>query len=559
MSDENDVPFAGISNSDVAKGAGTTLIARLGGVLDVLTQPLYAWLFGLAGYGFYGALWAAVNLIENVADVGMTSALQRVVPQAGGAKGQASALRASFILALLPCILVAIAVSFFAQPASSFFNVAEADASIVASAVRWFVWALPLWAFIEIATSALRSKRLFGAEIRLRLFWEQSVRLVLVLVFFAFGFGTMSLIYAHLISLSIICLLCVRLLDQHFELRLMLEGPVRDDIFNETLKAGLGSLPVNIVTRLFADGPALALNTLLPGSSGAIATSLYIIARKISSLVQLVRTAFAYVLAPLASAASSGGKASVEQIYGFATRLSIALALPMGAVLAAMAPVMLPLFGPGASAALFATIIMILARVGEAVVGAATPIQQVTSAHLDQQLGSIIGLGVAVLISWGLLPDYGLDAVAVAVAVGLLIAATLPLVQLLIIDKLHPFAPPCGRVALKTAGVAALGLITAFAIAALPLMGMRVGLALMFIIAVRVSWKLALGLGLFGVAEYGAVQFFPKLEAVLPHLLQLSLLLPVLVATLWAAVRFALPREDRLALGEKTARRLRLI
>jgi O-antigen/teichoic acid export membrane protein len=559
MSNESGIPGAGISNSDVAKGAGTTLIARLGGVLDVLTQPLYAWLFGLAGYGFYGALWAAVNLLENVADVGMTSALQRVVPQAGGAKGQASALRAAFILGLIPCLLTAAAISFLAAPVSDLFNTSEADAAIVVPAVRWFVWALPLWAFVEIATSALRSKRLFGAEIRLRLLWEQSIRLAFVLLFFSLGFGTMSLIYAHLISLSIICVLCVRLLNQHFELRLMLEGPVRDAVFNETLKAGLGVLPVNIVTRLFADGPALALNTLLPGSSGAIATSLYIIARKISSLVQLVRTAFAYVLAPLASAASSGGKASVEQIYGFATRLSIALALPMGAVLAAMAPVMLPFFGPGASAALFATIIMILARVGEAVVGAATPIQQVTSAHLDQQLGSIIGLGVAVLLSWWLLPDYGLDAMAGAVAIGLLIAAVLPLVQLLVIDKLHPFAPPCGRVALKTAAVAAAGLLASFAIEALPLMGLRLGLGLMFVVAFRLSWKLALGLGLFGVAEYGAVQFFPKLDAVLPHLLQLSLLLPVLIATLWAAVRFALPREDRLALGEKTARRLRLI
>jgi O-antigen/teichoic acid export membrane protein len=559
MSEESGSPDPGISNSDVAKGAGTTLIARLGGVLDVLTQPLYAWLFGLAGYGFYGALWAAVNLIENIADIGMTSALQRVVPQAGGAKGQASALRAAFILALVPCILIAALISVMAQPVASFFNTAEADAAIIVLAVRWFVWTLPLWAFVEIATSALRSKRLFGAEIRLRLFWEQSARLAFVLLFFTFGFGTMSLIYAHLISLSIICLLCVRLLNRHFDLKLMLDGPVRDAVFNETLKAGLGVLPVNIVTRLFADGPALALNTLLPGSSGAIATSLYIIARKISSLVQLVRTAFAYVLAPLAASASTGGKASVEQIYGFSTRLSIALALPMGAVLAAMAPVMLPLFGPGASAALFATVIMIIARVGEAVVGAATPIQQVTSAHLDQQLGSVIGLVAAVVLSWWLLPDYGLDAMAVAVAIGLLIAAVLPLVQLLLIDKLHPFAAPCGRVALQTAAVAALGLIAAFAIEALPLTGLRIGLGLMFVIAFRVSWKLALGLGLFGIAEYGAVQLFPKLDAVLPHLLQLSLLLPVLVATLWAAVRFALPREDRLALGEKTATRLRLI
>jgi O-antigen/teichoic acid export membrane protein len=548
-----------VSNRDVAKGAGTTLLARLGGVLDVLTQPLYVWLFGLAGYGFYGALWAAINLVENIADLGMTSAMQRVVPQVGGAKGQASALRASFLLALIPCFLVAIVVTVLAEPVSRFFNAADRDGGIVVDAVRWFVWALPLWAFVEIATSALRSKRMFGAEIRLRLLWEQVARLVFVLAFFALGYGTMALIYAHLLSLTLICILCIRLLNQHFELKLMLEGPVRDDVFYETLKAGLGVLPVNIVTRLFSDGPALALNAILPGSSGAIATSLYIIARKISSIVQLVRTAFGYVLAPLASAASIGGKAQVEQIYGFSTRLSVALSLPMGAVLAAMSPAMLPLFGPGADAALAAVIILIAARVGEAVVGAATPIQQVISAHLDQQVGSLLGLAAAAGLAWWLLPHYGLDAMAIAVAVGLLIAAVLPLVQLLHGDKLQPFAAPFGSVAVRALAIALAGFGVALLVQTLSLTGLRIGLALMFLGAIRISWKLALGLALFGVAEYSTVQALPGLSLILPHLLQLSLLIPVLVATLWASTRFALPTDDRLALGKKAAKRLRLI
>jgi O-antigen/teichoic acid export membrane protein len=555
---EGEGPEQTISNRDVAKGAGTTLLARLGGVLDVLTQPLYVWMFGLAGYGFYGALWAAINLVENMADLGMTSAMQRVVPQAGGPKGQASTLRASFILGLIPCILIAIIVTVLAEPVSTIFNAADQDGAIIVQAVRWFVWALPLWAFVEIATSALRSKRLFGAEIRLRLLWEQVARLVFVLGFFALGYGTMALIYAHLLSLSLICLLCIRLLNQHFELRLMLEGPVRDTVFNETLKAGLGVLPVNIVTRLFSDGPALALNAILPGSSGAVATSLYIIARKISSIVQLVRTAFGYVLAPLASAASIAGKSQVEEIYGFSTRLSVALALPMGAVLAAISPAMLPLFGPGAEAALVAVIILVAARVGEAVVGAATPIQQVTSAHLDQQLGSLLGLAAAAGLAWWLMPDYGLNAMAIAVAVGLIIAGVLPLVQLLHVDKLHPFAAPFGSVAIRATAVAIVGMGVAYALQGLPQTGLRIGLGIMFLAALRISWKLALGLALFGLAEYAAVKLVPALEVILPYLLQLSLLIPVLVATLWASMRFALPREDRLALGTKTARRLRL-
>lgn len=548
----------GISNRDVAKGAGTTLIARLGGVLDVLTQPLYAWLFGLASFGFYGAMWAAINLIENVADLGMTSAMQRVVPQAGSPQGEASALRTSFLLALIPCTLIALAVSILAEPVATLFNTSQADAVRVVDAVRWFVWALPLWAFVEIATSALRSKRLFGAEIRLRLFWEQLVRLVFVVIFYFAGAGMMSLIYAHLLSLAIICALCVRLLNRHFELALMFKGPVRDAVFAETVKAGLGVLPVNIVTRLFSDGPAIVLNAVIPGAQGAVATSLFIIARKISSIVQLVRTAFAYVLAPLASAASTAGKDQVVSIYGFSTRLSIALALPMGAVLAAMGPAMLPAFGPGAEAALAALVMLIAARVAEAVFGAATPIQQVTSAHLDQQLGSLVGLGVAGAISWWFLPVYGLNAMAAAVGVGLVIAALLPLFQLHIIDKLHPFDAPFGSVAIRSVAVAVIGAALALGVTWLPVGVQRLALGLVVLVALRLSWKLALAVLLVGLIEYVAVQLVPSLGRALPLLVTFTLQLPILAGALWGALRFALPVDDRLALGKKTAKRLRL-
>ncbi len=488
-------------------------MARLGGVLDVAIQPFYVWLFGLEGYGFYGALWASVNLLENVSDFGMTSALQRVVPQANGARGEASALRAAFLLALIPCTLVALTVSILAEPVSTLFNASDRDAAYLVTAVRLFVWALPLWAFIEISTSALRSKRVFGAEIRLRLLWEQVIRLGLVLIFYAGGAGTMTLFYAHLCSLALICILCVRMLAQHFDVRLMLVGPVRDAIFVETLKAGLGVLPVNIVTRLLTDGPALALNALLPGASGAVATSLYIIARKIASVVQLVRTAFAYVLAPLASSASTVSKDQVASIYGFATRLSVALAVPLGAVLAAMGPVLLPLFGPGAETALFALILLLASRVVEAVVGAATPIQQVTAAHLDQQLGSFVGVGVAALIAWSLPPS--LNVMALAVSVGLVITAALPMVQLLLRSDLHPFAPPLASVLFRSIGVATFGLI------------------------LTLVW--------------GRV-----LTPFLPALVRLILSLPLLVLTLWVSLRFALSHDDREALGPGTVRRLKL-
>ena len=548
-----------ISARDVAKGAGTTLLARLGGVLEVVAQPLYIWLFGLAGYGFYGALWAATNLTQNVADLGTTGAMQRVIPQATSAQKEAAALRAALILGVVPCILIAITVFMLAEPVSKFFNADARDSAQATEIIRLFIWALPLWSFVEVATSALRARRIFGAEIRLRLFWEQLIRLLVVVSLFFAGWSTRALYIGHLISLGATCLLCVRLLAKNFELRLMFKGPLVDDMFHATLKAGLAVLPTNIALRIFGDGPAIALNAILPGASGAVATSLYIVARKISSLVQLVRTAFAYVLAPLASALSKDGKEKVSSIYGFSTRVLVTLALPLAAALGAMGPTILPVFGPGVEQALIAVWILLASRAFEAVCGAAAPIQQVVSAHRHQLVGSITGVVLAFVIGGYFTPQYGLNAMAWAVAIGLAAASAIPMIQLNLHDDLHPFERPFLAVLLKALGVAIAGSLLIVAIQFVPLLAQRVLFAGLVLVAFAFAPRVAIGLALVGLAEWVIETQFSLPAQLLSRLVTIVLMLPVVIGTLWLSLRLALPEADRRAIGDKTARKLRLV
>lgn len=499
-----------VTSRDVARGAGTTLLARLGALLEVISQPVYVWMFGLATFGLYAVLWAAVNLVENIADLGMTSAMQRVVPKTRTEAEAVSALRASMLVGVLPCLLLAVIASLLAPSVAGLFNAAEADAAFLIHAIRVFAWALPLWAFVEIATSALRSRRVFGPEIRLRIFWEQLVRLGMAMILWLAGFSTMALFYAHLASLAITGLLCVRLLSRHFDLSLLFSGRILDPIFHQSWQAGLAVLPANAVARMFGDGPPLALNALLPGSSGAVAGGLYVIARKVSSLVQIVRTAFAYVLAPLAAHAGEERRDDVSGIYGFATRVSVAVALPIGLVLSAIAPAILDLFGAEAKPALTAVVILIIVRTAEAVMGAATPIQQVLSRLHHQLLPSLVGLGLTILAVLALGPSIGLTGMAASVGLGVLVAAAMPVVQLINHDRLHPFAPPFAR--------------TLFIAAVLSAIGFACGQTAM---AAPIAAQLPLGL-------------------------------VILLATLWLSARLALSEPDRMALG-RTGRLLRLV
>ncbi|WP_447750675.1 lipopolysaccharide biosynthesis protein [Sphingopyxis fribergensis] len=506
-----DAAHPAVTSRSVARGLGTTVLARLGAVVEIVAQPLYVLMFGLAGYGLYAVLWATINLLENIFDTGMTSAMQRTVPQSASDAEAAAALRTAMVFGVGPCLVVAALIALFAADLGPLLNVAARDRDLVTPAIRIFVWALPLWAFVEIATSALRARMVFGAEIRLRIVWEQVIRLVFAGLFFAGGLGLKGLFIAHLCSLAITATLCVRLLARYYSFADLWRGPWVTETARNTFWAGLSILPSNIIARLFGDAPALILNLLLPGAAGAAAAGLFTIARKLSSVVQLVRIAFVYVMAPLAASAEREDRRQVADIYAYATRLISAITLPLAAVLAAGSASLLGLFGPQAQAAQAALVILLFARAAEAVLGIAAPVLQVVAAFSQQLTASIFGVGVAVGAGWLIVGHLDpLTGVTLATAIGVVVMAGIPMLQLAFTEKLHPFDAQFPAVAVRAMAIT-------LAAGALTLLADR-----------------------------------------LPDLFSLPLIALIAAASVWLAMRFALPFADRASLG-KTGRRLRLL
>lgn len=482
-------------NHRVAKGIGTTMLARLGALVEIAAQPIYVLMFGLTGYGLHAVLWAAINLAENVFDLGMTSALQRTVPQSASADEAAAALRTALVLGVGPCLIIAALTAVAAPFLAPLINVAAADAASVVPAIQLFIWALPLWAFVEIATSALRARLLFGAEIRLRIMWEQLIRLGLAVGFFAAGWGIIGLFAAHLLSLLVTAGLCVRLLARHFRLRLMLTGPIWPPVARATALAGLSVLPSNLVARLYGDAPTLLLNQLLPGAAGAAAGGLFTITRKLTSVVQLVRTAFVYVVAPLAASSERRDREEVRAIYAYAVRIILVLALPLAAVLAAGSRPLLSLFGDDARVATAAVIIMFAARAAEAVLGISLPVLQVVAAFRHQLASSIAGLAAALLTGLLLGNLFApLTTVTLAVAVGLVTTAAIPMLQLWRIEALHPFTRALPRVAGVASSIAVGGSLLAHAASNLPDAAALPLIVIISLVSIWLSLRFALSL-----------------------------------------------------------------
>jgi O-antigen/teichoic acid export membrane protein len=499
-------PEENVTRGEVARGAGLAGLSRATALIDAVAQPLYIALYGLPTYGIWVALWATVNFAENLVDLSLTSALQRIVPTEDDEAAH-SAVKAALLLTVLPAALIALIVTLNAGWVASLFSAAAEDRANLPFAVALFAWALPLWTFIEIATSAARARRAFGPEIRLRLFWEQIARILFALGFFALGAGNIGLVLAHLSSLALTAMLCVPLLARYYDLRRLVRAPLPGAGLRRLLGTGLALLPANAARRLLIDAPAMILNFLLPGASGAVAAGLFEIARKIATLPLAVRQAFQYVMAPVAAHQARADRAQIAPLYRFASRVSTALVVPLAGLLAFTGRDILSVFAPEVMAALPLLHILVAARAAEAIVGPATPIVEMTGHRILPLVNSFVGVAVWAALGLVLVPLHGAAGMAVAVGAATVAIAYMATLELHVTEGLSPFDRKLFR-----------GLFVAL-----------LGVALM---------------GLAARYSSGPVRF--------------ASVLTLWALASWCALRFGLVRGDREALGG-LARTLRLV
>lgn len=496
-----------VTRSEVARGAGLAGLARAGALIEALAQPLYTWLFGIATYGLYVVLWGAVSLLTNLVDLSMTSALQRVVPTRQGDAHVHGAVKLALIVSVGPAALIALLVSLNADAVAGLLSAAPEDEARLPAAVALFAWALPLWTFVEVATSAARARRAFGPEIRLRIFWEQLARILFATGFFLLGFDSLGLVLAHLCSLILTAALCLPLLSRYYDLRLLLRAPSPASLARDLIYSGLALLPANLARRLLIDAPPVILNLALPGSRGAVAAGLFEIARKLSTVPLIVRQSFQYVLGPLSSAQAHADRAQVAPLYHFASRVSTALVVPLAGLLVFAGVDILSLYRPEAMAALPLLYVLVAARALEAIVGPGSIIVEMIGHRALPLLNSAIAILLWVVLMAWLIPLQGALGMAIAVGAAVAISSYAATLELRISDGLSPF----GRKLFQGLGVALAGLAA----------------------MAGAEWLLD------GPVRFAAV-------------------LLLWAATSWLALRYGLTREDRQALGG-LSRRLRLV
>jgi O-antigen/teichoic acid export membrane protein len=498
---------APVTRTMVARGAGLAGLARMGIAIEAFAQPIYIGLFGLATYGLYVVLWGAVNFLSNLLDLAMTNALQRVVPQQTSEEDAHAAVKFALILSVGLTALVALIISLSAGYLAPLLSAAPKDQERLPYAIALFAWALPLWTFVEVATSAARARRAFGPEIRLRVFWEQVVRIAFAGLTFLIGLHSTGLLVAHLASLSLTVLLSIRLLGRYYDVRLLLRAPVSKALARDLTLTGLGLLPSALSTRALIDAPPVMLNLMFPGAQGAAAAGLFEIGRKLSTVPQIVRQAFQYVLSPLASAQARADRSAIGTLYHFASRVSTALVVPLAGLMIFAGPDVLSVYRKEAAPALAILVVLATSRALEAIVGPASAIVEMIGHRLLPLLNSLLSVGVWLALAFWLAPTMGAWGMALAVAAATVVPTYAATIELRISDGVSPF----DRKLFQGLGLALIGLAA----------------------MAGAVWLL-----------HGLVRFAA-----------LMLIWPV---TSWFTLRYGLTREDREGLGG-FARRLRLI
>jgi O-antigen/teichoic acid export membrane protein len=424
----------------IAQGAGLAFLGRLGALMEVINQPVFTRLFGLATYGLYIVLLSYVKLITAVTELAMTSALQRY---GAGAKDEETAhavVKFALLTTTALSIFAALILTLIAPFITPIFNVANADAEMLPATIALYAWSLPVWTLTEIATSAVRARRAFGPEIRIRIFYEQFSRLVFAVGFFFAGWGGIGLFAAHVASLLLAAVLSLRLMLKHYDFKLLLHTPVKRATDLGVIGFSALIVPTHIIQRGFSELPPILLNAFLPGAIGAEAAGLYGIARKIASVLHIIRLSFDYVLAPLAAVHARVNWAEVKTMYAYSTRLATMLVLPLAGALIITRHDVVALFGTEAAAAAPIIVILTLGRSIETMTGPAAALVEVLGQRVLPLINNLSGMAVLFALGAVLTPKYGPMGMAIATAIAVNVTALAAMVQLIVIDKIHPFS-----------------------------------------------------------------------------------------------------------------------
>ncbi|GER08561.1 hypothetical protein JCM17843_28710 [Kordiimonadales bacterium JCM 17843] len=433
------------ARKEMTRGASLALLARLGALVEAAGFPIFLWLYGSVTFGLFATLYAFVRIASGVTQMGMDVALQRFVPSYDNEVDVLRALLVALVTTLSAGILGALTLIVFAPDIARLINGEGQDITHVVAIIRVYAWTLPLWTSVEVLTACVRARRKFGPEIRIRFFYEQVLRILFAVILAVAGMTAYGLFLAHIVSMAIAAILSMALVSRYFDLKKLPTIGFDPKLAGTMLHYALPMMPATLIQRFFSELPVVLLNVIIPGAAGATAAGLYSIARKLSSVMQVIHNSFDYVIAPLtAFQKGRGGRDAIADMYAYSTRLMIAFGLVLAGGMIGARHALLDLLGPEAKPAAVALVILVLGRLSTFFFGQAPAMVRILASTYWTLANGILGLLAMGALLYFLVDDYGPAGAAIAASAGLIISRGLPLFEVAVLSRLWPYSVKCG-------------------------------------------------------------------------------------------------------------------
>ncbi|RMF73604.1 MAG: hypothetical protein D6740_03675 [Alphaproteobacteria bacterium] len=415
--------MAGAERQVLMRGVGLAFLGRLGAVIEAVSFPLFLALYGPVLFGIYATAWAAARLAAGITQMGMVLMLQQFVPASEQDPDRLVAiLRFALTRALIASLVVVGGVTVAAPWLAPLVDRSGALGAEGPLLIAAFAWIVPAWTMLEVLTGAIRALRRFGPEIRVRIFYEQILRLGLGAALAMGGFTRAGLFLAHLGSAAMAAGLAFALVRRNYDLRRWRQAGLARDERRVLWNYALPLMPSELIQRGFSELPVVILNALLPGARGAVAAGYYAVARKIASVMQLVFNAFDYVMAPLAAHhLARADHARIADLHGYSTRLMLAAGTLLAAGLVAASDILAALMGRSAAVIAPTLSILVLGRLASFLFGQSQAVLRAMVGSRPVLVNWLAGLGLMLLLVTWLAPIWGPPGAAVGAAAGLVL------------------------------------------------------------------------------------------------------------------------------------------
>ncbi len=436
-------------HATVVKSAGVAFLGQSAAVVEALGLLVFTWLYTPAVVGLFFTLWAALKVLTAVTEFAMTTSQQRFTPASRSRTTDLKILKTALGTSLTLSVAGALVIAWFAPEIAGFLESGTISKEQFAAIIRIYVWALPFWTLVEVMTASVRAQHKFGPEIRVRVFYEQGLRLIAGGGLYFLGYKTFGLFYAHVFSILAASLLALRLSARFYDLRAILKTPVDREFLKEFLSFSAMMMPANFIKKLFLVGSVIIVNKAL----GAEAAAIYGLGRHISSVLQVVHLSFEYVMAPFASLKNALAKRQeLSDLYNFTTRLIGALALPLGILLIYISRDILTVFNPNYAAATGVIIILTAGRITEAMAGTSAAVVEMLGNKFLPLFNNLMGVIVLMVLQYYLKDNRvlgGVYGIAIATAIGFNVISLLSLAEAHFFYQLSPY----GKKTLRPFGV----------------------------------------------------------------------------------------------------------